>query len=504
MSEELSRIMSKHTNFQRGYEFKNFGGQPEEELIRLEIPARVTIPLAQGVGGEVAAVIKPGQKVGAGQIIGRDDELVSSPVHSSVNGEVVDIARIDHLGRETGAVIIDSDGTDGWQKIQGCSSAWEELPAKKIGELIYLSGASSAGKTGIPTAFNSSTITPEEVEDVIIQGVGSEVHNLSLEVLLQDERLSFFVEGVKILRKMMVKARFHLVLDRAQKSLVDKISQLLPTEDLIGISTVARKYPVEHDETLVPLLLGRKITHGYSATSVGAVVLDIQAVLQAYEAVVEGKPVIERMVALCGSGLVERPHVKARLGTSLEDVIKGKVNADTSVRFVLNSCLIGQSIPDLSGPIDRTFTTVTALLEENERQFLAFARPGLKRDSYSRTCLAGLFTKSSKMFQKTCGTNVHGELRPCIFCTFCEEVCPAEVIPHLLFHHVEKDIIDESLLKYEIFDCIECNLCSYVCPSKIPLVQYIKEGKARLLEEGFECPGPEVAAKGVEGHTKAE
>ena len=100
--------------------------------------------------------------------------------------------------------------------------------------------------------------------------------------------------------------------------------------------------------------------------------------------------------------------------------------------------------------------------------------------------------------KKKCGTNVHGELRPCISCTFCEEVCPAGIIPHLLFHYVERDMIDENLLKYKIHSCIECNLCSYVCPSKIPVAQFIKEGKAGLVKEGFESPEPTMELKGAE------
>ena len=74
------------------------------------------------------------------------------------------------------------------------------------------------------------------------------------------------------------------------------------------------------------------------------------------------------------------------------------------------------------------------------------------------------------------------------------------IIPHLLFHYVERDVIDETLLKYKISNCIECNLCSYVCPSKIPVSQFIKEGKAKLLEEGFKLPVPNVALKGVENY----
>ena len=487
--------MSKYKNFQQGYEFKNFGGQPEEELIQIDIPARVTIPLRQGFGNEVAPLVKLGQSVAAGQIIGRDDEIVSSPIHSSINGKVVDITKIDHLGRETATVIIESDGTDGWQKIEGHSSAWEDLSARKIGKLIYLSGASSMGKTGIATSFNSSAIAPEEVEDVIIQGIGAEVHNVSLDVLLKGQGPTSFIAGVRILQKLMAKARFHIVLDKKQKRSIDDVSRLLPADNSIDFVTVPPKYPVHSDDTLVPLLLGRKIPHGSCAANVGVVVLDIQTVLHVYEAVVQGKPVIERTVALCGSGMAQRPHVKIRLGSSLEHIVKGRANADANLRFVLNSCLTGEYVSDLSLPIDRTCSTIVGLIEENQTEFLAFARAGFKRDSYTRTCLSGLFKKSSKVFQKTSGTNMHGELRPCIFCTFCAEVCPAGVIPHHLFHYVERDIIDESLLQYKIFDCTECNLCSYVCPSKIPVAQYIKTGKAKLLEEGFEFPTPKVEAE---------
>ncbi|HEW79163.1 MAG TPA: 4Fe-4S dicluster domain-containing protein [Phycisphaerales bacterium] len=497
-------MIPKYKAFPRGYEFKNFEGQPEGKLIQIKIPAGVTIPLRQGFGNEVTPVVEPGQRVAAGQIIGRDDESVSSPVHSSVNGKIAKIGKIDYLGREVGAITIESDGTGDWQKLQGCSSDWQGLSAEKIGELIYLSGAGASGRAGIPTEFNSSVIAPAEVENVIIQGVGSEVHNLSPDVLLKGEGLSHFIEGLKILKKVMAGARFHLVLNKSQKSLINEVSQLLPTDNLINFFTVTPKYPVDHDEVLTPLLLGGKFPHGYSVANIGVVVLDIQAVLHVYEAVAEGKSLIERTVALCGPGFREKLHVKLRLGSPLEHVIRDNVDADKKLRLVLNSCLTGQRLSDLSLPVDRTFTTVTALLEENESQFLAFARPGFRRDSYSRTCLSSLFKKNSKMFQKTCGTNVHGELRPCIFCTFCEEVCPVSIIPHLLFQHVERDVIDENLLRYKIFDCIECNLCSYVCPSKIPVAEFIKKGKSGLISEGFEIPAPDTALKGLEKYKSVE
>ncbi|NIA16753.1 MAG: 4Fe-4S dicluster domain-containing protein, partial [Planctomycetes bacterium] len=481
-------MIPKYKAFPRGYEFKNFEGQPEEKLIQIKIPARVTIPLRQGFGNEVIPIVKPGQPVKAGQIIARDDESVSNPVHSSVNGEVAKIDRIEYLGREVGAITIESDGTGDWQKLQGCSSDPQGLSAEKTGELIYLSGAGSGGSTGIPTGFNSSVITPSEVENVIIRGLGAEVYNPSLELLLKGQKLSHFTEGLKILKKLMAHARFHLVLDKTQKSLINKLSQSLPNDDSFSFSTTAPKYSVSYDEVLIPLLLGKKFPYGYSSANIGVIVLDIQAVLHVYEAVVEGKPLIERTAALCGPGFRENPHVSFRIGSSLEHIVQGRIDTDKNLRFVLNSCLTGQRISELSLPADRTFTTIIAMLEDNESEFLSFARPGFTKDSYSQTCFSMLFRKNNKLLQKKCGTNLHGELRPCIFCTFCQEVCPAGIIPHLLFQHVERDVIDENLLRYKIFDCIECNLCSYVCPSKVPVAEFIKKGKSGLISEGFEIP----------------
>lgn len=493
-------MMPKPKRFPRGYEFVNFAGQPDEKCVQSTLPTSVTIPLKQGFGCEVPPVVELGQKVAAGQIIGRDDESLSSPVHSSVNGKVAEIKVIEYLNRETTAIVIESDGTPGHQSLDGFSANYENLSAEKIGELIYLSGASSSGKAGIPTGFNSSPITPQEVENVIVQGIGSKVHNISLAALLKGDRLQHFIEGLKILKRLMGGAKFHLALNKSQKSLVKDICQLLPENDGVDVFTVAPKYPVEYDEVLSPLLLEKEFPYGYSAANVGTIVLDIQSVLHVYDAVAKGKPLIERTVALCGPGFKHNIHVKAKIGSSLEHIFEDDIIIKKWVRFVLNDSLTGDCLSDLSWPIDRAFTAVVALLEENESEFLAFARPGFRQDSYSRSFFTMLFKKNSKLFPKKCGTNVHGELRPCISCSFCEEVCPVGIIPHLLFHYVERDVIDETLLTYKIFNCVECNLCSYVCPSKIPVAQFIKEGKEKLLDEGCQPPVPNVELKGLDNN----
>jgi Na+-translocating ferredoxin:NAD+ oxidoreductase RnfC subunit len=81
---------------------------------------------------------------------------------------------------------------------------------------------------------------------------------------------------------------------------------------------------------------------------------------------------------------------------------------------------------------------------------------------------------------RTADTNVHGERRACVACGYCENVCPVGLIPHLLHKHADKEIYNERLAEYKIFDCIECGLCDYVCPSKIHIAADIKKAKEAL------------------------
>ena len=148
--------------------------------------------------GEVHAVdgisfnVKKGDKVSAGQIIGRDDRTISSPVHSSINGRVESIKKINYFNRVIPMVIIEGDGSEAYERIKGYAEDWEKLSSEKIEELIYKSGVTSLDREGIPTRFRTSVISPEEVEDLIIHWAGSEAYNLSLDVLLRGKNLFSF------------------------------------------------------------------------------------------------------------------------------------------------------------------------------------------------------------------------------------------------------------------------------------------------------------------------
>jgi Na(+)-translocating NADH:ubiquinone oxidoreductase A subunit len=212
----------------------------------------------------------------------------------------------------------------------------------------------------------------------------------------------------------------------------------------------------------------------------GVIVLNVQAVLRVYDAVAGNKPMIERVIALRGPGFTENQYATVRVGSPLQSM-KGWIKDERSLRFVVDNLLTGFSCTDSSLPIGRSFNSIIAIPEQVSGGFLSFAAPGFTKDSYSRT-----FVSSFVGFKKKVNTNIHGEERPCIFCGYCEDVCPVGITPHLIYHNVERNKIEEKLAIYRIFNCIDCNLCTYVCPSKIQIASYIKEGKKKLRDSGLD------------------
>ena len=73
-------------------------------------------------------------------------------------------------------------------------------------------------------------------------------------------------------------------------------------------------------------------------------------------------------------------------------------------------------------------------------------------------------------------------MRPCVSCNFCEEVCPARIMPHLLHRYLYSDLITEAE-QARIDLCVQCGLCSYVCPSKLELKQDFAEAMELIQEE---------------------
>ncbi len=155
-----------------------------------------------------------------------------------------------------------------------------------------------------------------------------------------------------------------------------------------------------------------------------------------------------------------------------------KYTTEPDVKVLDGGLLTGEPISQEMLGLGTESRGLTVIPELKEREFLGFTRPGWGRWSYSHCFLSALRTE----FSERLTTSMRGELRPCISCSFCEEVCPAGIMPHLIHKYLYRDLLEEA--NEACVDlCVRCGLCSYVCPSKIELRKELAEAQNRIEQE---------------------
>lgn len=462
--------------FKGGFVFKRFPGHPETSVEAVGLPETVMYPLRDAESLNEALVAK-GDKVKAGQLLWRNDDLPGSPVIATVNGLVEKIKPIKWNGSKIPVITVKPDGTEDWIPLSDSTD---------IEEILYLSGTASLGNEGIPTGFNTSPLKPEDVEHLIISHCEDDVYNTDLSVLIGD-RIDDFYEGLLLLKKVLPGALLHMAINRKNSEWIGKLSTG-PFDEMV---LVKPKYPQGMDQFLVETVIGKKIPGKCSAANAGAVVLGVQDVLHVFDAVKKGKPLLDRVVALAGPGFSNRSYVKVRIGTPYDQIVKGRIGSG-EIRCILNSAMNGRAVEYMNKPIGPECDILVALEENRAGEVFSFAKPGFRKHSMMYT-MANAFLP----FTKNNDTNLNGEERACLSCGNCYNLCPAGLYPTQLYKYVERDKVDEVPMRYGIFRCFDCNLCTYGCTAKIPLADWIGKGKEMLIEEGYTTGKEIVAAYGL-------
>ena len=122
-------------------------------------------------------------------------------------------------------------------------------------------------------------------------------------------------------------------------------------------------------------------------------------------------------------------------------------------------------------------TALIVLPKGDQKELFGFARPGFHKPSYSRAFLSSL---NRDPFLMDCG--MHGEVRACINCGYCSEVCAVDILPQFTLKSILAGEVEEALA-HGLLDCVSCGLCTYVCPSKIDLCESLKQARDDYYKE---------------------
>lgn len=411
------------------------------ETVKMGVPEKIVIPMLQHIGAPCEPVVKKGDAVKIGQVIGSSDKFVSAPIHSSVSGTVTNVAPMLYPGGFfVNTVEIKPDGA---QEVHESVKPPVYSNNKEFLEAIRQSGLVGLGGAGFPAHVKLALPPDKKIDTLVINGAECEPYITSdyREIL---ENSWNIMTGINILMEVLGIEKVWIGIEDNKPEAIKELTHLAETSDKINVITMKSRYPQGAEKMLIYSATGRKVPPGKLPLDVGVVVMNVNSASFVSEYIKTGMPLIKRRVTVDGSAVKNPQNVEVLIGTQLSDVFEFCGGFSHEVHKVL-----------MGGPMMgiAQYSLQTSVVKHTNA-LLAFGRDE-----------AGRYQESA-----------------CIRCGRCVDACPMSLMPLYINSCALKEDF-EGLKTYNTNDCIECGSCSFVCPAKRQLVQSIRLGKAQLRKE---------------------
>jgi len=419
---------------------------PDHKALSLSRPTRqaaltkrLVLPLQQHIGVPTQPLVKLGQRVLKGEKIADAPVLVTAPLHAPTSGTIVDIGDhpIPHPSELSApCIVIEPDGKDEWGALPEPISDYLNADADALRERIREAGIVGLGGAAFPSAMKLNPRNP--IKTLIINGAECEPYITCDDRLMQDQA-ERVMTGVRILQHLLQSEECLIAIEDNKPEAILAMHNLVRDDEPIEVVRIPTLYPSGGEKQLIRILTGREVPSSGLPAHLGVICHNVATAAAIADAVLEGKPLISRLVTLTGQGIREPGNFQALIGTLACDLIaQAGGYQENPQQLILGGPMMGIDLANDAIPITKGANCLLCTLPEEA------PRPE--------------------------------PAQACIRCGRCADVCPANLLPQQIYWYSRaKDL--EKVQDYSIFDCIECGCCSHVCPSHIPLVQYYRYAK---------------------------
>jgi len=434
----------KLSTFKKGLHPEDYKYFSQDKAIEtLPLPDDVYIPLQQHIGAPCEALVQKGDKVKTGQVIANTGAYVSAPVHSSITGVVKDIQKYYHpLGMRATMIHIQREGEEEWELLEKIDD-WKWAPKEKLIEVIRDAGIVGLGGATFPTHVKLNPPEDKAIDSFILNGVECEPY-LTADDRLMIEEADKILLGMAIMMHILdVKKGYIGIENNKPKAISMMQKRVVELGYPFQVVPLKVKYPQGAEKMLIYSVLKKKVPYSKLPMDVGVVVNNVATAYAVAEAIVESKPLVQRVITVTGDGVTEPKNLMARLGTPFKNLFEACGNVKDDVhRIFMGGPMMGMTQYHLESPVVKGSSGIVAVTENLVEEVTTF---------------------------------------PCIRCGACVRTCPMNLMPLRLSKFAQEKHMD-NLNEFGVMNCIECGSCAYVCPANIPLVQWIKVGKLRLRE----------------------
>jgi len=431
--------------------FRMGGVHPHDDKISKNATIEIFPPLdkayismSQHIGAPAKPIVKVGDYVKVGQLIGEKAGFISANIHSSVSGTVTAIKPYaDLAGKMVNTIFIDVEGDEWEEKIDRSPELAKEIRFNKeeIIKRIEECGIVGMGGASFPTNVKLSPPPGKIAEFLIINGVECEPY-LTSDYRMMMEYPDEILVGASILMKALDVKKGFIAIEENKREAIELLKS--KQEDYPGIKIVPlkKKYPQGGEKQLIDAVVGRQVPSKGLPIDAGAVVQNCATAFAVYEAVQKHKPLFEGVITITGLHAPAQKNYKLRVGTPLEKVAEYAGGIPDSVaKLISGGPMMGKAIFNMSAASVKSSSSIL------------------------------MFTKEE---------TIRKEESNCIRCGKCIEACPMGLEPYMLYKLAKTKDYDQ-LEKDLVYDCIECGCCLYTCPANIPLLDLIRVAKSDVM-----------------------
>jgi electron transport complex protein RnfC len=403
-----------------------------EKIEHLPFPEEVVLYTSQNIGAPTKIIVNKGDIVKRGQLIAECLGACSMNLHASIGGKIKEITKADKpSGMICDAVVIQKEGGQDLQLMEPL----KDINPDTIRERVKEAGIVGMGGAGFPTHIKLDP--PKKIEIAFLNGCECEPY-LTADERLMVEESEKVVEGFKIAVDAVGAEKGIIGIEDDKKDAIGRMKLVSGKYKNIEIKILPKVYPQGYEKMLVTAVTGKEVPSGGLPHDVGVSIHNVGTCLAICEAVNEGKPLIERVLTLAGSELINKVNIKTAIGIRLKDILEYyQIEKGESYKVIMGGLMMGVPLDSIE--------------------------------------LSTMKTTSGLLINKPKNYKEH----PCVVCGKCVDVCPVNLVPQRLNRFFDgKDwgkIEDEGL-----GDCMECGCCTYSCPSRIPLTYKFKTAKTMI------------------------